>query len=75
MSEEIENSIDDLKEMITNWLALDDKIKEISLSVKDLNLEKKQFEAYTKQNSLHIGQFGVFRFVNSKSKYKNNIIY
>jgi hypothetical protein len=46
MSEENENIIDDLKEMITNWLALDDKIKEISLSVKDLNLEKKQFEAY-----------------------------
>ena len=38
--------IDDLKEMIVNWLSLDDKIKEINLAVKDLNNEKKQFEAY-----------------------------
>ena len=29
--------IDDLKEMIVNWLSLDDKIKEISVDVKDLN--------------------------------------
>ena len=36
--------IDDLKEMIVNWLSLDDKIKEISVAVKDLNNEKKQFE-------------------------------
>ncbi len=41
-----ENIIEDLKEMIINWLALDDKIKEISNSVKDLNTEKKQFESY-----------------------------
>jgi F0F1-type ATP synthase membrane subunit b/b' len=32
--------------MIINWLALDDKIKEISATVKDMNLEKKQFESY-----------------------------
>ena len=38
--------IDDLKEMIVNWLSLDDKIKEISVAVKDLNNEKKQFESY-----------------------------
>jgi hypothetical protein len=44
MSEE--PSIDDLKEMIVNWLALDDKIKEINVAVKDMNSEKKQFEAY-----------------------------
>jgi hypothetical protein len=41
-----ENTIEDLKEMIINWLSLDDKIKEISTSVKDLNNEKKQFESY-----------------------------
>ena len=41
-----ETVIDDLKEMIINWLALDDKIKEISATVKDMNLEKKQFESY-----------------------------
>lgn len=41
-----ESTIDDLKEMIINWLALDDKIKEISATVKDMNLEKKQFESY-----------------------------
>jgi hypothetical protein len=41
-----ETVIDDLKEMIINWLALDDKIKEISAAVKDMNLEKKQFESY-----------------------------
>jgi len=41
-----ETVIEDLKEMIINWLALDDKIKEISTSVKDLNNEKKQFESY-----------------------------
>lgn len=38
--------IDDLKEMIVNWLSLDDKIKEISVAVKDLNNERKQFESY-----------------------------
>jgi hypothetical protein len=41
-----ENTIEDLKEMIINWLALDDKVKEISNTVKDMNNEKKQFEAY-----------------------------
>jgi hypothetical protein len=41
-----ESTIDDLKEMIINWLALDDKIKEISATIKDMNLEKKQFESY-----------------------------
>jgi hypothetical protein len=41
-----ENTIEDLKEMIINWLSLDDKIKEISTAVKDLNNEKKQFESY-----------------------------
>ena len=41
-----DNTIDDLKEMIINWLSLDDKIKEVSATVKDLNLEKKQFESY-----------------------------
>ena len=41
-----ENTIEDLKEMIINWLSLDDKIKEISTTVKDLNTEKKQFESY-----------------------------
>jgi F0F1-type ATP synthase membrane subunit b/b' len=41
-----ENTIEDLKEMIINWLSLDDKIKEISVTVKDLNNEKKQFESY-----------------------------
>lgn len=41
-----ENTIEDLKEMIINWLSLDDKIKEISTTVKDLNIEKKQFESY-----------------------------
>jgi hypothetical protein len=41
-----ENTIEDLKEMIINWLSLDDKIKEISTSVKDLNNEKNQFESY-----------------------------
>lgn len=44
MSEE--NIIDDLKEMILNWLTLDDKAKEVSLSLKDINNEKKQFESY-----------------------------
>ncbi len=44
MSEE--NIIDDLKEMIINWLALDDKGKEISATLKDINNEKKQFESY-----------------------------
>jgi len=41
-----ENTIEDLKEMIINWLALDDKVKEINTTVKDLNNEKKQFESY-----------------------------
>ena len=41
-----ENTIEDLKEMIINWLALDDKVKEISNTVKDMNNEKKQFESY-----------------------------
>jgi hypothetical protein len=41
-----DSTIDDLKEMIINWLSLDDKIKEVSATVKDLNLEKKQFESY-----------------------------
>jgi hypothetical protein len=41
-----ETVIDDLKEMIINWLSLDDKIKEISATIKDMNLEKKQFESY-----------------------------
>ncbi len=41
-----ETIIEDLKEMIINWLALDDKVKEISATVKDLNNEKKQFESY-----------------------------
>jgi hypothetical protein len=38
--------IEDLKEMIINWLSLDDKVKEISTTIKDLNNEKKQFESY-----------------------------
>jgi hypothetical protein len=41
-----ENIIEDLKEMIVNWLSLDDKIKEISNGLKELNNEKKQFESY-----------------------------
>ena len=41
-----ETVIDDLKEMIINWLALDDRIKETSATVKEMNLEKKQFESY-----------------------------
>ena len=44
MSED--STIDDLKEMIINWLALDDKVKELSATVKDINNEKKQFESY-----------------------------
>ena len=38
--------IEDLKEMIINWLSLDDKVKEIGATIKDLNNEKKQFESY-----------------------------
>jgi hypothetical protein len=38
--------IEDLKEMIINWLSLDDKVKEIGVTIKDLNNEKKQFESY-----------------------------
>jgi len=41
-----DSTIDDLKEMIVNWLSLDDKIKEISNGLKELNNEKKQFESY-----------------------------
>jgi hypothetical protein len=41
-----DNIIDDLKEMIINWLALDDKAKELSAAAKDLTTEKKQFESY-----------------------------
>ena len=41
-----DSTIDDLKEMIINWLKLDDEIKEIGAVVKDKNLEKKQFESY-----------------------------
>lgn len=43
MSDDI---IDDLKEMIINWLSLDDKAKELSAAAKDLTTEKKQFESY-----------------------------
>jgi hypothetical protein len=35
-----------VKEMIINWLSLDDKVKEIGVTIKDLNNEKKQFESY-----------------------------
>ena len=41
-----DNIIDDLKEMIINWLALDDKVKELSTRAKDITTEKKQFESY-----------------------------
>jgi hypothetical protein len=38
--------IEDLKEMIINYIALDDKAKELSAAAKDLTTEKKQFESY-----------------------------
>ena len=41
-SEEIE----ELKELIFNWLDLDEKAKKISDEMKDLKLEKKQYETY-----------------------------
>ena len=49
ISEETSLSIDDieeLKELICNWLDLDEKSKELSDQVKDLKLEKKQYETY-----------------------------
>ena len=49
VSEETSLSIDDieeLKELICNWLDLDEKSKELSDQVKDLKLEKKQYETY-----------------------------
>ena len=38
--------IEELKELICNWLDLDEKSKELSDQMKDLKLEKKQYETY-----------------------------
>ena len=38
--------IEELKELICNWLDLDEKSKELSDQIKDLKLEKKQYETY-----------------------------
>jgi hypothetical protein len=38
--------IEELKELICNWLDLDEKAKKISDEMKDLKLEKKQYETY-----------------------------
>lgn len=38
--------IEELKELICNWLNLDEKAKKISDEMKDLKLEKKQYETY-----------------------------
>lgn len=38
--------IEELKELIFNWLDLDEKAKKISDEMKDLKLEKKQYETY-----------------------------
>ena len=49
VSEETSLSMDDieeLKELICNWLDLDEKSKELSDQIKDLKLEKKQYETY-----------------------------
>lgn len=41
-----QDEIEELKELIKNWLDLDDKIKCISDEVKDIKMEKKQYETY-----------------------------
>jgi hypothetical protein len=41
-----EDDIEELKELICNWLELDDKTKELSDQMKDLKSEKKQYETY-----------------------------
>jgi hypothetical protein len=38
--------VNELKELIVNWLSLDEKIKVINEEVKDLKLEKNQYETY-----------------------------
>jgi hypothetical protein len=40
------DDIEELKELICNWLDLDEKSKELSDQIKDLKLEKKQYETY-----------------------------
>jgi len=41
-----EEQIDELKELIKNWLDLDDKLKMLSDQTKDLRMEKNQYETY-----------------------------
>ncbi len=40
------DDIEEIKELICNWLELDDKTKELSDQIKDLKSEKKQYETY-----------------------------
>ena len=40
------DEIEELKELIKNWLDLDSKIKVISDELKDIKMEKKQYETY-----------------------------
>jgi hypothetical protein len=41
-----EDEIEELKELIKNWLEIDEKTKVLADEMKDLKLEKKQYETY-----------------------------
>ena len=41
-----DEQIDELKELIKNWLDLDDRLKILSEQTKDLRMEKNQYETY-----------------------------
>ena len=45
---------EDLKEIILNWIALEEKINELNIEIKDLKDEKKQFENYIIDNMRNI---------------------
>jgi hypothetical protein len=41
-----DEEIDELKELIKNWLDLDERLKQLSDQTKDLRMEKNQYETY-----------------------------
>ena len=41
-----DEEIDELKELIKNWLDLDERLKQFSDQTKDLRMEKNQYETY-----------------------------
>ena len=47
---QLEDINDDLKDMILNWMTLDDKIRELNEQLKELKDEKKQYENYIIDN-------------------------